>query len=252
MSQNDSFGSLRRTNAILSVLHLAQAGVMVALTNGRSLPVTAVFGNGQPGQPSGPLKIEQLFTYRIGWGVALFLALSSLFHAVVASPWGFHRYQSELAASRNRFRWVEYSLSSSLMIVLIAGIVGMTDVAALLALFGVNMSMIFFGWLMETTSPRGPEAVWTPFIFGCIAGVIPWIAVLIYLIGAGGDVPTFVYGIFVSLFVFFNCFALVQFKQYRAKGKWVDYLRGERAYMVLSLIAKSLLAWQIFANVLTK
>ena len=41
------------------------------------------------------------------------------------------------------------------MIVLIAGISGVTDVVALLALFGVNASMILFGWLMETTSEPG-------------------------------------------------------------------------------------------------
>jgi hypothetical protein len=249
-TNDQNVGRLRRTNGVLAALHLLQVIAMVALTNGRHLPVTAAFGNGPPGQPNGPLRLEQLFTYRIGWGVAAFLALSALFHAIVASPWGYERYQRELSDSRNRFRWVEYSLSSSLMIVLIAGIVGITDVAALLAIFGVNASMILFGWLMETTSQPGPNAVWTPFVFGCIAGVVPWLAVVIYLIGAGGDVPTFVYGIFVSIFVFFNCFAVVQWKQYRAQGKWADYLRGERAYMVLSLVAKSLLAWQVFANVL--
>ena len=136
------------------------------------------------------------------------------------------------------------------MIVLVAGITGMTDGAALIAIFGVNVSMILFGWLMELTSPRGKSVKWTPFVFGCIAGVVPWLAVLVYLVGAGNGVPKFVYGIYVSIFFFFNCFALVQYKQYRAQGKWVDYLRGERIYMVLSLVAKSLLAWQIFANVL--
>ena len=110
------FGRLRRTNALLSALHLGQAVVMLALTNSRHLPVTAAYGNGPPGQPAGPLKLQQLFTYRIGWGVAAFMLLSALFHGIVASPWGVARYRAELQASRNRFRWVEYSLSSSLMI----------------------------------------------------------------------------------------------------------------------------------------
>jgi hypothetical protein len=54
----------------------------------------------------------------------------------------------------------------------------------------------------------------------------------------------------ISLFVLFNCFALVQYLQYRARGKWANYLRGEKAYIILSLVAKSLLAWQIFAATL--
>lgn len=243
--------ALRRWNVGLGALHLAQAVVVIVLTNARSLPVTAAFANGPPGQPRGPLQLETLFSYRIGWAVAAFLLLSATFHGLVASGWGFRRYGREIHASRNRFRWVEYSLSASVMIVLIAGTVGITDVAALLALFGTNAAMILFGWLMETTSRPGREVSWTPFGFGCIVGIVPWIAIVIYLVGAGGNVPSFVYGIFVSLFVFFNCFAVNQLLQYRARGRWADYRYGERVYMILSLVAKSLLAWQVFANVLT-
>ena len=58
------------------------------------------------------------------------------------------------------------------------------------------------------------------------------------------------YGIIISIFVLFNTFAYVQFKQYRARGKWANYLRGERAYIVLSFVAKAALALQIFANTL--
>ncbi len=54
----------------------------------------------------------------------------------------------------------------------------------------------------------------------------------------------------MSLFVFFNVFALNQWLQYRAKGRWQDYLFGEKVYIVLSLTAKSALAWQIFAGTL--
>jgi hypothetical protein len=38
--------------------------------------------------------------------------------------------------------------------------------------------------------------------------------------------------------------------QYKRIGKWADYLYGERMYIWLSLIAKSLLAWQVFAGTL--
>ena len=93
-----------------------------------------------------------------------------------------------------------------------------------------------------------------PFWFGCLAGAIPWIAVALSLVSPKGPpeamVPGFVYGIVISLFVLFNVFALVQWKQYRAKGKWADYLYGERRYIVLSFVAKSLLAWQVFAGTL--
>lgn len=243
-----SLRSLRRWNWSLAVAHLAQAVAMVLLSTDRSLPVTGAFSTGPPGQPLRPVEIERLFSYRLGLAVALFMVLSAVFHAIAAGP-GRSWYEREIAHERNRLRWIEYSLSSSVMIVLIAGLVGITDIAALLGLFGVNAAMILFGWLMETTSTR-PATGWSPYVFGCIAGAVPWIAILIYVVGAGAAVPGFVYGILISMFVLFNCFALVQLAQYRSRGRWADYLVGERTYMVLSLVAKSLLAWQVFANVL--
>ena len=38
--------------------------------------------------------------------------------------------------------------------------------------------------------------------------------------------------------------------QYKKIGPWRDYLFGEKMYVVLSLVAKSALAWQIFAGTL--
>ena len=53
-----------------------------------------------------------------------------------------------------------------------------------------------------------------------------------------------------SSFVFFNCFAVNMVLQYKKVGPWRDYLFGEKAYIILSLTAKALLAWQIFFPVL--
>lgn len=87
-----------------------------------------------------------------------------------------------------------------------------------------------------------------------MAGVVLWLAISVYLLSPGSTSPAsppgFVFGIFVSLFVFFNVFDLNQWPQYRAKGRWRVYLFGEKAYIVLSLTAKSDLAWQIFAGTL--
>jgi hypothetical protein len=189
----------------------------------------------------------------VGPAVALFLGISALAHFIVASPKFFPRYAAGLEAKRNNFRWVEYSISSSVMIVLISQICGIADVSALLAIFGVKASMILFGWLQEKYAQPG-NGEWLPFIFGCITGIVPWLVVAIYVVAPGSpsdvSAPGFVYGIVISLFAFFNSFAAVQLLQYRSRGKWSNYLRGERVYIVLSLVAKSALAWQIFAGTL--
>jgi hypothetical protein len=57
-----------------------------------------------------------------------------------------------------------------------------------------------------------------------------------------------VYGIVFSEVVLFFSFGLNQWLQYRRIGKWTDYAYGEKTYLVLSLVAKSLFAWQIFGG----
>jgi hypothetical protein len=159
-------------------------------------------------------------------------------------------YVARLSRQQNPYRWVEYSLSSSILIFAIAQLTGIDDVAALVALVGVNAAMIGFGWMQEKY--EAPGTGMEPFWRGCAAGVVPWVAIGIYLFapGASNHAPGFVYGIYFSLFVFFNCFALVQYLQYKRVGRFANYVVGERLYITLSFVAKSLLAWQIFAATL--
>jgi hypothetical protein len=245
-----TFAGLRKLNIIAGFAHLTQMILILILASDFTLPITAAYVFGPPGTPANaPVT---LLNSPIALGVALFFALSAFFHFVVASPWFYPRYVRGLQAGHNYFRWVEYSLSSSIMIVLIAQIVGISDVAALMAIFGVNASMILFGWLQEKYEQPGGGML--PFIFGCMSGIVPWLIIVVWVLAPGSaerpEVPGFVIGILISLFVFFNSFALVQWLQYKKIGKWRDYLRGERSYIVLSLVAKTALAWQIFSGTL--
>ncbi len=248
-------GKLRRFNLVMGALHLVSGLAMVILGNDFALSVTTLNLNGPPGTPISEGTLSQVAEVPLAWGTGLFLLLSAFFHFLIASPIGFGRYGSELRRGRNRFRWVEYSISSTLMIVLIAMVTGILDLAALIALAFANMSMILFGWLMEMVNTTDRRTWWTPFWFGCVAGIGPWLALATYIVvnlnqADSEGPPTFVYGIIFSLFFFFNTFAINQWLQYRKIGKWSDYVFGETVYIVLSLVAKSVLAWQIFANTL--
>ena len=77
---------------------------------------------------------------------------------------------------------------------------------------------------------------------------------MLYFVGAvnsGGAKPSaFVYAIVPILFVFFNIFALNMVLQYKKVGPWKDYLFGERVYIILSLLAKSILCWLTWTGTL--
>jgi len=243
------FGRLRLWNVGVGLVLAAEAVAIALLTNGFTLPVTATYMSGPPGTPA---ELTHLFDLPLGWGVFAFVAISAAALFIIASPGVFGWYTRNLQQDRNYGRWIEYFFSSSIMIVLISMITGVGDVAALLAIFGVNASMILFGLLMEKyETPGRPN--WLSFLFGCFAGIIPWVIVALYVWSPGLDgpaPPSFVYGIVISLFIFFNVFALNMWLQYHKVGKWRDYLFGEKAYIILSLTGKSLLAWWVFSAVL--
>jgi hypothetical protein len=240
--------NLRIWNIVVGLILAVQAIIMAILTNDFALPVTANFLTGRPGTP---VQLHQWFNISTGWGVFTFMAISAVALLLIASPPVFPWYKRNLLQNRNYGRWIEYFFSSSIMIVLISQICGISDIAALLAIFGVNASMILFGALQEKYEKPGKPNLLS-FWFGCFAGIVPWIAIVIYVLspGVGVSPPGFVYGIIVSLFIFFNCFAVNMILQCKQVGPWQDYLFGEKVYIILSLTAKALLAWQVFANVL--
>ncbi|HEY4696087.1 MAG TPA: heliorhodopsin HeR, partial [Candidatus Hydromicrobium sp.] len=68
--------------------------------------------------------------------------------------------------------------------------------------------------------------------------------------GVIDNIPWFVFAIFGIYLFLFNLFPVNMVLQYKKVGRWRDYLYGERAYIILSLVAKSLLAWVVFAGTL--
>lgn len=236
---------LRIWNVGLTVLHAVQAVAMLVLATDFAIAITAAFPAGPPGTP--PAPPETLFDVRIGTAIATFLVLAALDHLLTSTVFR-GRYEEDLRAGINRFRWLEYSLSATIMVLLIGLYAGITDVSSVIGITGANVAMILFGLLQEKMNPPGRSNVtMMPFWFGTLVGLVPWAAIALNLAGAGA-VPDFVYGIFVSLFVFFMSFAANQWLQYREIGPWRSYAFGETAYLVLSLAAKSALAWQIFAG----
>ncbi len=241
----DRLAHLRRWNLGLGLLHAVQAVAVLVLASDFAISVTSSFPQGPPG--TDPPAPERLFDVRIAVAIAVFLALAAVDHLLTATV-ARTRYEADLRAGINRFRWSEYAVSATIMIVLIGFYAGITDITAVIAIVGANVAMILFGWLQERMNPPGRgSTTMIAFWFGTVAGLAPWVAIVVN-VGGAETVPGFVYGIFVSLAIFFSSFAVNQWLQYREIGPWRSYAFGEKAYLVLSLAAKSALAWQIFAG----
>jgi len=253
--------SLARWNRVLSGLHGIQFVVMllVASTAAVFAPyLSTVKVNLVDGTFAGleAVKVE-LFSMPLAWVIASFLAMSAIAHFIAGWPLR-RRYEAWLARGMNPLRWVEYAFSSTVMIVAIAYISFIQDVPGLLAIAGCNVAMILFGWSMEAANEGREKPDWKHYIFGSIVGLVPWIGIVSVLLAYGlqpdlpadAGIPAFVYVIVATLFASFNVFAITMVLQYKRIGRWRDYLAGEKTYMVMSLVAKSLLAWQVFSGTL--
>lgn len=251
--EEGAFKKLRYYNFGMGVLHLIQGILMFIISSDFSLPVSTLYLQFNVETTSLTQNLQTIGNIRLGPLVAGFLLISSLAHFFVSTV-GFNIYKNDLQHGLNRARWYEYAFSSSLMIIVISMLVGVYDLSSLILIFFANASMILFGMVQELYTSPGGDVDWRPFIWGSIMGLIPWVVIVLYLVGtestAGTSIPNFVYGIFATIFVFFNVFAINMILQYKEVGPWEDYLFGERVYVLLSLFAKSALAWQVFAGTL--
>ena len=247
------FAGLRRFNLIMGFLHLVQGIFMIIVSNDTTYPIFTNYLNFDLASRSLNPSPQLLYELPFGPAVAAFLLISAVAHFYLATI-GYERYVRNLKKGMNPVRFYEYALSSSLMIVLIGMLVGLWDLGAILLIFTLNATMNLFGIMMELHNQRTERTDWTGFIYGCIAGIVPWVVITLYFVGAvnSGDAkpPAFVYAIVPILFVFFNIFAINMVLQYKKVGRWADYLFGERVYIVLSLAAKTVLAWLIFTGTL--
>jgi hypothetical protein len=259
-SEEVSFARLKRYNLIAALLLGLQGLLVLFLSNPTSgvRPITTSYltkdqlASAASGQDILVSASRHLFDLNLAYIVAAFFLIGALAHLGVATFYR-RRYEKDLRRGVNRTRWIEYSFSLSIMMAGIAMLSGIYDISSLLMIFGLTAVMSLMGLLMEYRNENMKHVDWFAYMVGIGAGLLPWLVLVIYIWGShayGSGVPTYVYWIFGSLLVLFYTFAANMYLQYKQLGRWSTYLFGERAYIVISLTAKTILAWQVFAGTL--
>jgi hypothetical protein len=243
---------LRIFNFIMAAFHGVQGIIILVLSRTFDIPITGSFLTFDQSTQTLEPATTVLFDLSIPLLIALFFFLSALAHLFIATLYN-KKYNQDLAKGINKIRWVEYSISASVMMVAIAVLVGVYDLVSLVMIFVLIAIMNLLGLVMEVHNQTTKKTNWLSYWLGCLAGIVPWFVIGFYFwlsAEQGSAPPDFVYWIFISIFVFFSCFAVNMVLQYKKVGPWKDYLYGERVYIILSLVAKTLLAWQVFAGTL--
>ncbi len=253
-----TYPELNLWNKYLAGMHGFFGVLILILSQNRAFPITTSFLTLNPltSTAKHPVLVtaqRHLFDVRMAYVIAAFFFMSAIAHLLVATRYK-DKYESDLKIGINKFRWFEYAFSASTMMIAVSFLSGVTDLSSLIMIFTLILVMNLLGLVMEVHNQTTKKTSWVSYVIGCVAGIIPWLVFLIYTVGVeiygGGGIPTFVYFIYGTIFISFNCFAINMYLQYKKIGYWKNYLFGEKVYMVLSLVAKTLLAWQVFFGIL--
>lgn len=201
--------------------------------------------------PGGELNLTVL--------VGTFFLLSALFHLLNATALRSF-YLAELARCRTPTRWIEYSLSAPIMILVIAYGLGIRDrgtIVAIAVLVGITMP---FGYWTETVARPASETEWTlplatrlgPWVLGHVPQTAAWFLIVWQFYDSVADatdrvpwfVPVILWG---ELVLFFSFGAAALLSQLYAPRY---FYRGELLFQVLSLGSKGLLGGLMISNVL--
>lgn len=255
-SRTKVLSALRNVNLIMAVLYLGQGLALLLLSNAKSFSVSTSFLNNdqlaaQAGNSVLAPASQVIFDVRYSYLIALLMFVGAVAHLLVSTVYR-KRYEEDIQVGASRFRWLEASLGVSLILTLLASLVGVYDLTSLMMIWSLTLVMHGIAWVVEKNKLRQPLV----YLAGLLAGATPWAVIGVYLWHANtygaGQIPAFVYWAVGSTAVFFLVFGGILFKQYRQKGRWADYLYSERAFIVLAFAAKTALAWQVYSGLLRK
>lgn len=204
-------------------------------------------------------KLTVVATYFIIWLELPFPLITALFHFVIAFfPLVRRRYlYLALVKERNPLRWVEYSITASIMTWVICQVSGITDVLTLVLVVGITPALMATGHLMEIMNvPSRKRVYWLPTTIGWWLFVLQWAIIITAFLAAvtssANDVPWFVYTIVIGLFFQFSAFGFVQLVHYTQWPGWfITGYNTERAFIILSFVSKFFLDWALLTGILS-
>lgn len=192
------------------------------------------------------------------WLVASFFILSALFHFLNATVLRSY-YLRNLELCYSPTRWIEYTLSAPVMILLISYTLGIRNREVLLANFALVLITMPFGYWVEVVSRPKSELEWDaslatrlyPWLLGHIPQIVAWVLILSTFYDGQDQserAPWFVHLIlWLELVLFFSFGAASVLAQWSSPK---FFYRGEILFQVLSLVSKGILGLLLLTSVL--
>lgn len=176
--------------------------------------------------------------------VIAFFVVTAIFHGVYATKAN-TVYARMVRDKNNWMRWIEYGISSTLMIYIIAFMSGVKDLNTYILLAFLNVCMIMQGQSVEENRRRGMSTV-LPLATGflLLSGEITVITKDFFRrvnevkTTTGKSIPSWLPSMIFILFVFYACFGFVSLVGATTQ---IPYTTVEKTYLWLSLASKATL-----------
>jgi hypothetical protein len=257
---NDEMQRLRKMNLWLAVAFGLQAVAVVLFGGGKTVPVTSQFlsvdtlASESNGHQVLALATRHLFDVRLTVLAAIFLglfALACLAIGTVARP----LYEAQLQRGSNMARWIGFGLGASFIVVALAALAGVSDIATLMLMVALTVLGFSLAPLAEKFKRVRAGTVVPHALCGAAvaSAAAPWVFLAVSVVGAlvwNGHNPVANYILYGTSLVLFACWALASHFRVRDQGKWANVLYAEKMYMFLTLATGTVVAWQVFAGAL--
>ena len=187
-------------------------------------------------------------------GVLLTFGLTCIAHIFYyTNGFGSGAYSNQLKQGKNDFRWLEYSITATIMILVLSSISAVKNTKIYFILAVMNIVLQGIGFMIENTTNLQVKIVGLCIGFLLLAAT--WYGILDSFYNALDDAkdipdregpPDWVRGVIIPMFVWwlsFGIVALVQTINYKKKG--YDYIKYERGYIILSYLSKAFMGYYL-------
>lgn len=242
---------LRKYNMILFVIHIVVAIVLIiyfkrtikgdSQTKGINLDLFTHAFKMDPNTNFFQVVSEKVGGFsenNVATLIVTFFAITAGFHLLYALNPG-NVYLDAVKKGNNFWRWIEYGISATIMIVVIAILSGVKDINNYILMIVISLGIMSTGQWFETATGKSK---WIPIIVGftLMMGVFTVIFAsfrrrIREVQALGFKLPTWIYLVVFMMFGFYASFGFVPVAQMVFRG---NYRKYEYAYLTLSLISK--------------
>jgi len=178
--------------------------------------------------------------------IAAIFLITSFFHTFYATDgFGTGVYLKEIKKGYNRFRWLEYAITSTIMIFVLAVISGVRDFDTVYELCVLNAVLMSLGFFLEQTDNKQVQIAALSIGFLLVAAIFFTLLRNFYyrvdeVEKLGRKLPGWLDYVLLPMLFWWLSFGIVATMNVLAKNKInYDYARYEKFYIYLSFLSKA-------------